>query len=213
MSEKAVQQAIDEKVIQKDNENWLFSGINGLSLNFEKLVPRHIRNEYVERLRKEGQFNTTFQKMEAMRAFQLYFITMALNEQISASLLSGALFKLAKEEGVTYKIPSNTMAQITRHYSESTAKLNKVLSEVMEKNGFSIVAAEGIGKTGDDPLSKIAEEMQNDDTEEFDLAFSIHKKKSKKIEDNPDQTNLLQGEDAPELTEAEYEEIYTPVNE
>ncbi len=191
-----------------DNIAWLDHGIKGLSNNFEEVVPRAIRNEYMQRLKKDGVISDTFDYMEAVRAFRLYFILWEMDDQVMLLLT-----KMSKKmNNNNFKVDNmNKMVHLFRNFGEIQAKAHKVLSDILEKNGHTRVAKYSIGSSQNSVWQDIINQVDEmgAESDSFDMEFKIRSQKKKKNQANPNQSNLLL-EDEKELSETEYAELAAP---
>ncbi len=186
----------------KDFDEWLEAGVDKLSADFNKLVPKEIAYQYIDRLRKEGWLETVWDRMEALRAFRLYFIIYQ-HDDIMVKVQSATL--LAK----TQKEMNEIFRHVYRDFSKCTMELHKTLSDVLEKAGLSKVANKGLAS----PFSSIYEAFiskvrSDDDVDnsvlEFEMKLTAAKRKNHEL--NPNQGSVFD-KSGGDLSDVEYQEL------
>jgi len=189
----------------KDFDEWLEAGIDKLSKDFNKLVPKEIAYQYIDRLRKEGWLETVWDRMEALRAFRLYFIIYQ-HDDIMAKVQSDTLGAKSNTE------MRDMFRHIYRDFSKSTMELHKTLSDVLEKAGLSKVANKGLAS----PFSSIYEAFMakvrsDDDVDnsilEFEMKLTAAKRKNHEL--NPNQGSVFDKNNS-DLSDGEYKELLEP---
>ena len=191
----------------EDFNSWIESGIENLSDEFNKIVPKEIAYQYVDRLKQEGWLETAWDYLEALRAFRLYFIIYELDNQ-----LMGILVRVKSAEN-DIKL-RDTWRHILRDFSKSTMELHKTLSDVLDKAGLQKVANKGLADPSNNIIAELFKIIQNDgrnDTTEFDLEMKLHASKRKRVEENPQQSNVFD-EKQKDLSDAEFNEIQKPID-
>ncbi|MBP9004672.1 MAG: hypothetical protein KBG36_00275 [Candidatus Marinimicrobia bacterium] len=197
---------LDKNVSQvSDFNQWLMGGIEELSQDFYKIIPKEVSYQYIDRLKKDGWLETTWDYMEALRAFRLYFIIYEYDNQLMKALLNA---KAAKHDNEI----KETLRFILRDFSKSTVELHKTLSDVLEKAGLSKVANKGLAS----PFSSIYESLmakvrndENTDNSVFSFEMRLNAEKRKNLEANPEQKSIFDKNN--DITEAESKELFENV--
>jgi len=189
----------------KDFDEWLEAGVDKLSNDFNKLVPKEIAYQYIDRLRKEGWLETVWDRMEALRAFRLYFIIYQHDEIMTK-------IQIATLGAKDYKEINEIFRHSYRDFSKSTMELHKTLSDILEKAGLSKVANKGLAS----PFSSIYEAFiskvrSDDDVDdsilEFEMKLTAAKRKNHEL--NPNQGSVFD-KSGGDLSDVEYEELLEP---
>jgi hypothetical protein len=188
---------------------WLEKGIDKLSDQFNKLVPKEIAYQYIDRLKQEGWLETAWDYLEALRAFRLYFVLYELDNQ-----LMGILQKTKGKISSSDIELRETWRHILRDFSKSTMELHKTLSDVLDKAGLSKVANKGLAEPGNNIITDLFNIIKNDnrdDTTQFDIEMRLFASKRQKRINDPNQASVFEDKQR-ELSDAEYEEIQQPAD-
>ncbi len=189
----------------KDFDEWLEAGVDKLSNDFNKLVPKEIAYQYIDRLRKEGWLESVWDRMEALRAFRLYFIIYQHDEIMIRVQSDTLLAKTQVEMRDIYR-------HIYRDFSKCTMELHKTLSDILEKAGLSKVANKGLAS----PFSSIYEAFiskvrSDEDVDnsvlEFEMKLTAAKRKNHEL--NPNQGSVFD-KSGGDLSDVEYQELLEP---
>jgi len=185
-----------------DFNQWLEAGIEGLSQDFNKIVPKEISYQYIDRLKKDGWLETTWDYLEALRAFRLYFIIYEFDNQLMKTLGNSKNAKNDIEIRETWR-------HILRDFSKSTVDLHKTLSDVLEKAGLSKVANKGLASPFGSIYESLMAKVRNDengDNSVFAFEMRLTAEKRKNIESNPEQKSIFDKNN--DITEAESKELF-----